>query len=272
MSRQADWSLKYFPLVVGFFEDKRIRRLRSKFGADGPMLFLYILFQAYGGEGYFVKYSDDWVEDAAQDVGCTAGKIELMLHYLLDKTLLDSTLFNTVKVLSSHGIQTQYQQSKKSCKQDIAVDGRLWVLSESETAGFIKVRHFPDSSEKKAFISEKITLNSEKKATKEIKGNKSKLKEIKGEATARIPTLEDVCVYNAELGGKADPVKFFDHYSKQHWLYKGELMDWREKLRHWNKTEHEGKKRITSAAEYAATGGAFAGKPKTISPDILEHI
>ncbi len=260
MSRTADWSLKYFPLDSGFFEDKRIRRLRSKFGADGPMLYLYILCHAYGGEGYYLPYSEDWVEDAAEDLGCSADKIGLMLHYLLDKTLLDSTLFSTVKVLSSHGIQAQYQRSKKACKQDIEVDGRLWVLSESETAGFIKVRLFPDSSQKQSFNSEKKALNSEKKATKERKENKSTLNERKGKlaheaqtAQAFPPTLEDVCKYNAEIGGDADPVKFFERYERCGWLYQGEPMDWQAKLREWNRTERPGKRRVTSAAEYKAS-------------------
>ena len=277
--RTAKWSLKYFPLDTSFFEDKRIRRLRSRFGAEGPMLFLYILCQAYGGEGYYVEYSDDWVEDAAQDLGCTADKIELMLHYLLDKTLLDSTLFNTVKVLSSHGIQAQYQLSKKGAKQDIEVDSRLWVLSESETAGFIKVRLFTDSSEKKAFTSEKKGLISEKKATKEKKVKESKLKESKGggaaapaptPTTTTAPTLEEVCLYNKELGGKADPVKFYERYSKYNWVWQGAPMEWRAKLREWNETERPGKQRVTSAAEYNATGGA--GAPKALTDDDIYRI
>lgn len=261
MSRTADFSLDYFPLDVSFFEDKRIRRLRSRFGADGPMLFLYILCHAYGGKGYYIPYTEDWVEDAAEDLGCTTDKIEMMLHYLLNKTLLDSTLFSTVKVLSSHGIQAQYQKSKARSKQDIEVDSRLWVLSESETAGFVKVRHFSDSSQKIALSSQKKGLNSQKNDTKESKVNKSKLNESKGKETAAAasapnrtaPTLEDVCKYNAEIGGKADPVKFFERYSKYNWIWQGELMDWQAKLREWNEKEFAKGSRVTSAAEYKAT-------------------
>jgi hypothetical protein len=280
MSRTANWSLDYFPLDVSFFEDKRIRRLRSKFGADGPMLYLYILCHAYGGEGYYIPYSDDWIEDAAEDLGCSTDKIEMMLHYLLNKTLLDSTLFSTVKVLSSHGIQAQYQKSKKGSKQDIEVDSRLWVLSESETAGFIKVRLFSDSSEKKALISEKKALISKKKDTKESKVNKSKLKESKSGGadktapalTPTAPTLDDVCKYNRLIGGNADPVKFYEHYSRYGWQWQGKPMDWQAKLKEWSDSERPGKQRITSAAEYQATGGAFGGNIKALDPDILNSI
>lgn len=266
MSRTADWSLKYFPLDTSFFEDKRIRRLRARFGADGPMLYIYILCHAYGGEGYYIPYSEDWVEDAAEDLDCTAEKIELMLHYLLDKTLLDGTLFREVKVLSSHGIQAQYLRSKKSSKQNIEVDGRLWLLSESETAGLVKVRQISDSSEKKAFISEKKSLTSEKKATKESKLKETKLKGKDNSATDSTrhaaPSLEEICAYNIELGGKVDPLKFFDRYAQYGWTEPdGSPMDWRAKLREWTASEFPTKKkRVMSAAEYAANTKATAGK------------
>ena len=252
MSRKADWSLTYFPLDTGFFEDKRIRRLRSRFGADGPMLYLYILAHAYGGEGYYVEYSDDWVADAAEDLGCSESKIEMMLYYLLDKSLLDSTLFSTIKVLSSHGIQAQYQRSKRASKQDIEVDARLWVLNEKETAGFIKVRLFSETSEKITHISEKKELVSGKKAIKESKVNKSKLKERKGksEAPSLPPTIEDVCALNAELGGKADPIRFHAYYSERNWQLGGQPMDWQAKLKEWNETEFDKPSRIVTAAEY----------------------
>lgn len=254
MSRTANWSLKYFPLDSGFFEDKRIRRLCSRFGADGPMLYIYILCHTYGDKGYYLEYSDDWVEDAAQDLRCSTDKIELMLHYLLDKTLLDSTLFNTVKVLSSHGIQTQYQLSKRGAKQDIEVDARLWVLSESETAGFVKVRHFSDTSEKIPLISEKKELISEKKAAKESKVNKSKLKESKGkeESAERPfpPSKEDVIAFNKLCGNKADPIKFYEYYSERNWQLRGQPIDWKTKLEDWNKTEFCKRGKITTAANY----------------------
>lgn len=259
MSRTADWSLKYFPLDVAFFEDKRIRRLRSKFGAEGPMLYIYILCHAYGGTGYYLPYTEDWVEDAAEDIGCSAEKIGLMLHYLLDKSLLDSTLFTTVKVLSSHGIQAQYLRSKKGSKQTIEVDARLWLLSESETAGLVKVRHFSETSEKIPFNSEKKGFNSEKKATKESKVNKTKLKgkEECAHAPCAAPSLEEVCLYNKELGSKVDPVKFYERYQRFGWTERdGSPMDWRQKLREWTATEFPKRQRLISSAEYNATGKA----------------
>ena len=175
MGRRLNSGLRYFPLDVGIFEDKSIRRLRSKFGADGPMLYIYILCMAYRN-GYYVEYTEDFAEDAAEDIGCTPEKIGLMVNYLLSKSLLDRTLFDTVKVLSSHGIQLQYQTSMKGLKRDIEVDGRLWILSKDETAGFVKVRLSENKSGENTDKSGIYSL-------KETKLNKTKLKESKSKET-----------------------------------------------------------------------------------------
>ena len=175
MGRRLNSGLRYFPLDVGIFEDKSIRRLRSKFGADGPMLYIYILCMAYRN-GYYAEYTEDFAEDAAEDIGCTPEKIGLMVNYLLSKSLLDRTLFDTVKVLSSHGIQLQYQTSMKGLKRDIEVDARLWILSKDETAGFIKVRLSENKSGENTDKSGIYSL-------KETKLNKTKLKENKSKET-----------------------------------------------------------------------------------------
>ena len=175
MGRRLNSGLRYFPLDVGIFEDKSIRRLRSKFGADGPMLYIYILCMAYRN-GYYVEYTEDFAEDAAEDIGCTPEKIGLMVNYLLSKSLLDRTLFDTVKVLSSHGIQLQYQTSMKGLKRDIEVDARLWILSKDETAGFVKVRLSENKSGENTDKSGIYSL-------KETKLNKTKLKESKSKET-----------------------------------------------------------------------------------------
>lgn len=182
MGRRLNSGLRYFPLDVGIFEDKSIRRLRSKFGADGPMLYIYILCMAYRN-GYYAEYTEDFAEDAAEDIGCTPEKIGLMVNYLLSKSLLDRTLFDTVKVLSSHGIQLQYQTSMKGLKRDIEVDARLWILSKDETAGFVKVRL---SENKSGENTEKSGENTEKSgiySLNKTKLNKTKLKENKSKET-----------------------------------------------------------------------------------------
>ena len=191
------------------------------------MLYLYILCTAYGGTGYYVPYSDDFVEDAALDIGCTVEKIGLMVSYLLDKSLLDGTLFNTVKALSSHGIQTQYQLSKQGSKQLIEVDSKFWILEKSETREFIKVRLNENSSEKKA-------VSSEKKSTKESKENKRKEKES-NVLRFTPPALKEVTEYCSQRKNGISPQRFIDYYEARGWKYSGgvAMKDWRAAVRLW---------------------------------------
>lgn len=183
MSRTKANSLDYFPLDVTFFSDQRIRRLQGRFGSDGPVFLLYIYCRCYGDNGYYLEANNDFYEDAAIDIGCSVEKIGLMLNYLLDRSLLDSKSFNMVKVLTSHGIQAQYQKSKKGCKRDVVVDETLWILDSEETEVFIKVRSKIQNSEKNCDNSEKYNDNSRKYEQSKVK--KSKVKEIKGDTDAR---------------------------------------------------------------------------------------
>lgn len=178
MSRKKRVGLSYFPLDVGIFKDPRIRRLNSRFGADGTALYLYILCAAYEN-GYYVEYSEDFIEDAAMDLSCTTEKIGLMLDYLLSKSLLDRKLFSTVKVLSSHGIQAQFQESMKGLKREITVRPDLWLLDESETLGFVFVHPCENKSRIYDGKSEIYDDKSGKLNTKENKRKENKLNETK---------------------------------------------------------------------------------------------
>lgn len=189
MSRQKKTGLDYFPLVTGFFKDRRIRRLISRFGADGALFYIYILCTAYEN-GYYIQYDDDFADDAALDIGCTVEKIGLMLNYLLDKSLLDGTLFRTVKVITSHGIQTQYQESMKNLRRDIEVDPNIWILEPSRTQEFIKVRRdapkngiYEDKSGKMSDTSWEMDPNKRKE-------NKTIRNEKKEEETAQARALQ----------------------------------------------------------------------------------
>ena len=50
------------------------------------------------------------------------------------------------------------------------------------------------------------------------------------------PTFEDVVLYanKQNLIGRVDIRKFYDYYSRSHFLYRGALMDWQGKLREWD--------------------------------------
>lgn len=200
MPRVKNDSLRYFPLDVNFFSDNRMRRMAGRFGADGPMFYLYILSRVYGGQGYYVVADDDFLEDAALDLHCSTEKIGLMLNYLLGRSLLDDKSFSTVKVLTSHGIQAQYQESMSGLRRDVEVDETLWILDDSETEGFIKVRRFENKSGKIADKSRGNGDKSHKNDTKEKKGKEIKSNESIGPESAPAPPARRKGVFQEFAG------------------------------------------------------------------------
>ena len=227
MGRRKKKGLSYFPLDCGLFTDRRIRRLIGKFGPDGALFYIYILCECYTN-GYYVEYTDTFRDDAAADLGCSAEKIGLMVNYLLDMSLLDRPLFNTVKVLSSHGIQAQYQECCKGLRRDIEVEERLWVLRE-ETLGFIKVR--PDEN-KSGIYPDKSGNNEDKSGKYTLKERENKTKTNDRERETPPPSQEEVFEHCRLQGYRIDPGRFYAYYAPR-----GFPPDWREMMAHWDKTE-----------------------------------
>ena len=47
MARPRKRGLEYFPFDVDFFSDKKIKVLKGRFGADGVMIYIYLLCEVY---------------------------------------------------------------------------------------------------------------------------------------------------------------------------------------------------------------------------------
>lgn len=181
MARPRKAGIEYFPFDTDFFSDKKIRILKSRFGADGITIYIYLLCEIYRN-GYYIRIDEDYEYIIADDLGMRNEKVKQVMKFLLERSLLDSTLFQSDTIITSLGIQRRFQEAVKgrASKSEIEVEERYWLLPEKETQPFIKCTHNPDYSEKNPSYSEKNPGYSEKNDTKESKVNKSKEKEIKG--------------------------------------------------------------------------------------------
>ena len=115
------------------------------------------------------------------DLALTEGLIKQVMAYLASRSLLTkvSILASPVTIITSPGIQKRYQEAMKGQKRTVDVKGEIWLLSNEETASFIKVTQNEAISEKNLSISEKNLSISEKNLLKEKKEKESKVKEIK---------------------------------------------------------------------------------------------
>ena len=244
MARPVKDGLDYFPKDTGFYHDPRIRALIGRFGCDGAALYDYILCEAYGRNGYYAEMDELSIDIIAADLGMSPEKIGLILDYLLNKSmLLDGTLFEAVKVLTSHGIQARYQEAVRgrAKKRGISVDGELWLLKEAETEGFIQVRLPEDSSGKNRDKSGKNPRKSQEKSPKEKKGKERKEKESYAPARVSVPTFQQV-LEKAELLGCPECAKpFYNYYAAGGWRdSEGKpVFNWQQKLVAWQMRERK---------------------------------
>ena len=112
-----------------------------------------------------------------------SNKVKQVLNFLLERSLFDSKLFQSDKVLTSAGIQKRYQEAVKTrASKKAIIVGKYWLLKEEETASYIKVTLFEDKSEINCGKSEiNSSLSVEKiHKEKESKVNKSKEKKSSG--------------------------------------------------------------------------------------------
>ena len=177
MARPIKKGLEYFPFDVGFFSDKKVKILKSRYGADGIVIYQYLLCEIYKENGYFLIVDEDLEYIISDDLNMESNKVKQVLNFLLERSLFDSTLFQSDKVLTSAGIQKRYQEAVKTraSKKAIVVDN-YWLLSKEETASYIKVTLFEDKSEINKHKSE---INPNLSVEKTHKVKESKVKENK---------------------------------------------------------------------------------------------
>lgn len=206
MARPKQDGLLYFSFDTDFFyADKRIKRLHSRYGSDGMLLYIYLLTEIYRN-GYYIRWDAESMDDAMDDLHLTEGFIEQVMTFLVSRSLLvkrtltnPDTIITTQKegdnrpqceladggngqeraeVITSPGIQKRYQEAVKGRKRQFEVSAEIWLLDERETASCIKVASNKSFSKKNPDNSEKNKSKSKKNTVKESKVNKSKEKEI----------------------------------------------------------------------------------------------
>lgn len=197
MARPRRTGLDYFPLDVDFFGDRKIKILKGRFGADGVAFYLYILCEIYRDKGYYLKFDEDFQYAASADLNMSCEKIGQMLNFLLERSLLNSKLFQSDKVLTSHGIQARYQEAikERAKKTPVLVDKKFWLLSDAETQGFIQHTNFEGFSRNNDSFSRKNGSSSQEKHPKvkerRVKESKGEKRKAESDPSGVFRTFED---------------------------------------------------------------------------------
>ena len=113
MARKKQEGNRFFRMDADFFSDRKIKILKARYGADGIVLYLYLLCEIYK-TGYYLQVDDDFEYIISDDLNMDGNKVKQVLNFLLERSLFDDTLFQSDKVLTSAGIQRRYQAMVKA--------------------------------------------------------------------------------------------------------------------------------------------------------------
>lgn len=186
LARPMKNGLNYFPLDADLFSDIKIKALRARHGTDGVAMYLYLLCEAFKN-GYYAVYGTDLQDAILCDLGIGENSEKLIMKFLLERSMFNEQLLLSDNVITASYIQLTYQEAKKGLKRDIEVNRKFWVLNETETLSFIKLRPYENKS---GIYSGYSGINSDKSGinpTKESKVNESKVNESKQKHTAAKP-------------------------------------------------------------------------------------
>lgn len=180
MARPIREGLLYFPFDTDFFQDKKIRALKSRYGTDGLAVYIYLLCEIYKA-GYYIVSDDDLILCLADDLNISEGSARQIISFLLSRSLLTEIkgdkLAKSDTVLTAASVQRRYQEAVKGLRRDVCVKAEYWLLEPEDTLSIIKTCSENNKSGKNEGKSGKNGSKSGKNPTNKIKENKIKEKE-----------------------------------------------------------------------------------------------
>lgn len=132
MARPLSRGLKYTNLDVTFFQDRKVRRLQRRCGESAPLVYIALLCSIYT-EGYYIKWDDDVALDIADALKMDENEVQRVIEGCLEVGLLSQEMFDKHHILTSHGIQKQYQTISEQCKRKTCVNEYSLLVSSEET-------------------------------------------------------------------------------------------------------------------------------------------
>lgn len=192
----------YFSFDTDFFHaDKKVKLIKSEFGAKGVVILLYVLCVIYSDKGYYMKWGEDDCYLASEDLGCDCSPnlIGEVINRCIKRGIFSEEVFNASGVLTSHGIQIRFlKAASKREKIKIIKEYALFDLEELKTGMRNKVTFF---SEEVASCNKKVAISDEKDASSGIK--KSKVKKENNicapEPHEQEPNKDEVLLKNFEI-------------------------------------------------------------------------
>lgn len=164
MARPNKTGLDYFPLDVDFFADEKIAAISGEFGIKGEITVIKLLCAVYRN-GYFILWNEPLKYKLLRDLpGVSPELIDQIVNRLVRWGFFDESLFDSVKVLTSRGIQKRFFSITRrrglphDAKYLLAENGCTGVIDDNNpSAAELLSTKTPQSKVKKRIISTTTT-------------------------------------------------------------------------------------------------------------------
>lgn len=113
MARPLKKGLSYFPLDTQFWCDRKTQRLKQRYGCDGICVYLSILCEIYGRNGYYADFDSDFCFDIGFTVGLDERRVREIVDFCVHIRLFDGTMLKQQRILTSVGIQSRFEEISK---------------------------------------------------------------------------------------------------------------------------------------------------------------
>lgn len=227
----AKSGIDFFPLDVAL--DKKFELIEAEFGLTGFGVVVHLLQEIYGGEGYYIEWTEEVALLFARRIGLGGSVVSEIVEASIRRGMFDKEKYDEYRVLTSRGIQKRYFEAV-SRRKVLEVDFNILLVDVAQICPNVDIRaKNVNISIKNADISKQSKV--EKSRVKESKVEKSNARATRFIA----PTYEDVLAYASERGNSGLARRFFDFYSAGDWhdISGKPVKNWKQKFISWESRE-----------------------------------
>ncbi|MDR2066118.1 MAG: DUF4373 domain-containing protein [Prevotellaceae bacterium] len=247
MARPNKIGLDYFPFDVDFFNDEKIGAISGEFGIKGELACIKLLCAIYR-QGYFILWNEMLKMKLIKELpGVSADLLDNIVSRLIRWGFFDKTLFEESGILTSKGIQRRYFEI---VKRRVDTGTNLPYLLVSAYNNRVSAYINPVSNGVSAYINPQSKV-------KESKVNlKEKEKKKKPPSGFIPPSVDEVKNYISEKKYSVDAEVFVAFYTSKDWFVgKSKMRDWRAALVTWQKRSKNEKHTGIDAKTFNPDGG-----------------
>ena len=171
--------IDYFPLDVAL--DEKFELIEAEFGLTGFGVVVKLLQKIYGGQGYYVEWTNEVALLFAKRVGLGGSVVSEIVEASVKRGIFDKTLYDKYHILTSKGIQKRYFEAVGR-RKSVEVEGAYLLVNAADFSknASIAVKNV-DIFSKNADISQQSKVE-------ESRVEKSRGKESRVEKNAREQT------------------------------------------------------------------------------------